>query len=136
MKLTKDLLNDKVKLLETVGYTAVDSAIPQPWFDQLLDMGIESPGFYFATENSGISPKLLHVGDAIHQLLEHRSKANQELAVQLLESEARIYSTLIWSDTSAILDEALAGLLDLNMIVQAYEQGVKDGQDAIKKAQA
>jgi hypothetical protein len=134
MHITKRQLDDKLELFKLAGFTETgsgwDYAIPQEYFDKLTMMGIDNPGAWFLMDCSSRPWALHHVGEAYCAILAHRSKANQEQWDPLFKmrnskdaQEKALASFIYDSPDNRVLDEADAGLLDLNYIIAAFNHG-------------
>jgi hypothetical protein len=127
-------LYDKLKVFEMAGdeTRSYDYAIPQYMCDELIKFGIENPGQWFVGDCSGPAafPKLRHVGEAVYQILQHRSEANKEIFMQL-HGDQIVNEIIMKFAGNAVCNEADAGFVDLNMIIglvtEAYSRGRKSG---------
>lgn len=131
-------MSDKIELLSVTGIVnerTTDSAIPQSMFEQLLAMGIEHPGAWFATDCETISPKLHHVGEAYVAFFDSRSKSNGEKWSELYMATKYngtpkfcFYSTILGSDS--IMESLDAGTADFEEIETAFNYGWVHGQQS------
>lgn len=137
----KEIMGDKLALFESAGISThgFDYAIPQSMVEQLRMMGIEDVPAHFVTDCSGpcAFPKLRPISEPLFQILQHRSKANEEvwgaLFVASCESDASVGDKAIFDilkDNQAALDEADAGLLDLNIVVSLVNEAFLRGMES------
>jgi hypothetical protein len=143
MKITSHNIQDKLNVFALTGHNtaAYDYAIPQPLFDRLQEMGIENPGRWFVGDCTGISVKLRHCGEALYELLQHRSQAYTEQIQYLFEvqqspevsiGDKMMYEFIMDFPDNAICNEADAGFLDLRIIVAAWTDGFSRGRKALR----
>lgn len=141
-------LDDKLKLLALGGFkteSGWDTAIPQHMHDVLISMGIEAPVRWFVADCTGpaASPVLVHIGEAYVNILEARSKGNQELFDVLFHTangknathqDKTLFHFICDSPDNQINNESDAGFLDLNHIVAAFNTGWIEGCRATHKS--
>lgn len=140
-KITHAQLHDRLEVFKMAGLTdgrGWDYAIPQSMFDELLKMGIESPGSWFVTDCTEICPKLRHVGEAVFIILEHRSKVNEEQFMHFFEhtqqgngSEIENEFRMFYSDDCAesIRAECDAGFITFGDLQGIYNAGFRRAQE-------
>lgn len=146
MHIQHHILADKLALFTLAGIAPEgakgwDYAIPQQWCDDLSRMGIDSPAHWFAADCTGPSafPQLHHIGEAYVRIVNHRSKANQEIFMELfnkngdsgdskesIATERAFYDHLL--DDKHARDEADAGFVDINMLLRSFVTGVNFGK--------
>ena len=138
MKLTREIMSDKIKLLSVTGIVnerTTDSAIPQSMFDQLLAMGLEHPGAWFATDCKTILPKLHHVGEAYVAFLDHRSQGNGECFSTLFVNHESPEDKCFYAalrDSEDLYSSLNAGTADYNELFYCFDQGWNRGRSILK----
>lgn len=146
MKINRATLNSKLELMTLAGFadehqSGWDTAIPQAWFDQLKDMGIEYPTAWFATHHQGGAARIVHVGEAYSAFLSGRSSSNQEsfhdlfqnhVSDNVTEYDDAMYHAFI--DNDDVMDELDAGLLSISLAMRMFHAGYLEGLDAASKA--
>lgn len=135
MKLSKHNIEDKLNAFVLAGIATStsgwDYAIPQYCFDQLLRMGIDNPGQWFAADCTSGFAVIHHVGEAYRAILDNRSKANEEIFSNMYDSRVNLKETRqdekfydFISDDDQAREEANAGLVYLNLLSRAFKAGM------------
>lgn len=130
MKVTKEALEDKLKLFALAGFDTEygwDTAIPQKFADQLRDMGVEDISSHWVTDCTRLLYKLHHTGEAFAAILRSRSDTNHDALRGLMDAPDTATFMEMINTYRELWDEIDAGFLNVSLLAVVFNHAFNEG---------